>query len=151
MPLQGCSIDFVEVEVDVETGEITTINYVVAVDPGRAINPDGVEGQFQHALSAGMGWSLMEKLVVDKTTGRPLNANYLDYKIPTTLDIAESSSIVMVEPIDPVGPFGAKGAGEEAIASSAGAFVNAIHVAIGVKFNDFPITPDKILKALGKG
>lgn len=149
-PLKTCSIDFVEVEVDTEIGEVKTITYVVAVDPGRAINPDGVEGQFQHALSAGMGWSLMEKLVLDKRTGRPLNANYLDYKIPTTLDIAENSSIVIVEPIDPIGPFGAKGAGEEAIASSAGAFVNALHSAIGVKFNEFPITPDKILEALGK-
>ncbi len=149
-PLKTCSMDFVEVEVDTETGEVKTLNYVIAVDPGRAINPDGVEGQFQHALSAGMGWSLTEKLVLDKTTGRILNANYLDYKIPTTLDIAENSSIVIVEPIDPVGPFGAKGAGEEAIACSAGAFVNAVHSAIGIKFNEFPITPDKILKALGK-
>jgi len=149
-PLSGCAIDFVEIEVDTESGEVKTITYVVAVDPGRAINPDGVEGQFQHALSAGIGWSLMEELVLDKRTGRPLNANYLDYKMPTTLDIAESSSIVIVEPIDPEGPFGAKGAGEEAIGSSAGAFVNAVHSAIGVKFNEFPITPDKILKALGK-
>lgn len=149
-PLKTCSVDFVEVEVDTETGEIKTITYVIAVDPGRAINPDAVEGQFEHALSAGMGWSLMEKLTTDKATGRILNANYLDYKIPTTLDVAENSSVVIVEPVDPTGPFGAKGAGEEAIACSAGAFVNAVHSAIGIKFNEFPITPDKILKALGK-
>lgn len=150
VPLQGFSADFVEVEVDTETGEVKTINYITAVDPGRAINPDGVEGQFQYAVSAGMGWSLMEEVVRDRASGRILNANRLDYKIPTTLDVAQNSSIVIVEPTDPVGPFGAKGAGEEAMAASAGAFVNAIHSAIGVKFDEFPITPSKILQALSK-
>ncbi|MFC1817265.1 xanthine dehydrogenase family protein molybdopterin-binding subunit, partial [Thermodesulfobacteriota bacterium] len=94
-----------------------------------------------------VGYALTEELYWDE--GQPLNPTFLHYNILTALDMPEIESMV-VEPIDPIGPFGAKEVGEGSTVPTAPAIANAIHDAIGVRIKDLPITPEKILKALEK-
>jgi len=139
---------FVEIEVDTETGEVKIIKYVAAHDSGRIINPDICENQVSGGVLLGCGFGLVEGLIFDKETGRVLNHNFLDYKIFTALDTPDIESI-FVDLIDPVGPFGVKGIGEATAAPAPTAVAQAIYNAIGVRL-EVPITPEKILEALGK-
>jgi xanthine dehydrogenase molybdenum-binding subunit len=135
----------VEVEVDEETGQVTIINYVAAHDVGRAINPMLVKGQVYGATVMGAGYALTEEMQVNH--GRVMNANLLDYKILTAKDTIPMEAVI-VEPIEPTGPFGAKGIGEPACVPTAPAIANAVYDAIGIRIKDLPITPEKILAAL---
>ena len=141
-----------EVEVDTETGLVDITNLVVAVDCGRVISPQRVECQFQSILSGGRGYVLAEEPIWDRETGRILNPSWLDYKLSTTLDTGPGimQPVIIADSFDPYGPFGAKGAGEAGIAPSAGALLNAIYNAIAVRPDRTPVTPDVILRALGK-
>lgn len=134
-----------EVEVDTDTGEVNVINIVAAHDVGKAIHPQNVEGQIEGGIALGVGYALMEEIVLDE--GKILNDNFSTYLIPTAMDLPEVHSII-VECEEETGPFGAKGVGEPATIPTAPAIVNAIYNAIGVRIYDLPITPDKILKAL---
>ena len=134
-----------EVEVDPKTGKVTILNFTAAHDVGKAINPMAVEGQLEGALVQGAGYGLMEDMVgVD---GRTYNPNFLNYRLPTMLDIAPMK-IMMVESNDPVGPYGAKGVAEPALVATAPALANAVYHAIGVRITSLPVTPQKILAAL---
>lgn len=135
----------VEVEVDKETGQVKILNYVAAHDVGRAINPMLIEGQIYGAAAMGMGYALTERLILDK--GEVMNANFRDYKIITAKDVIPVEPVI-VEPIDPAGPYGAKGIGEPACVPSAPAIANAIYDAVGVRIKDLPITFEKVLVAL---
>jgi xanthine dehydrogenase molybdenum-binding subunit len=135
----------VEVEVDRETGHVTIINYVAAHDVGRAINPMLVEGQIYGATVMGAGYALTEEMRVSQ--GRVMNPNLLDYKILTAKDEIPIQTI-LIEPIEPAGPFGAKGIGEPACVPVAPAIANAVYDAVGVWIKDLPITPEKVLAAL---
>ena len=95
----------------------------------------------------GVGYALTEELYWDE--GQPLNPTFLHYNMLTALDMPEIEAMV-AEPIDPIGPFGAKEVGEGSTVPTAPAIANAIHDAIGVRIKDLPITPEKILKALKK-
>ncbi|MFH1757769.1 MAG: xanthine dehydrogenase family protein molybdopterin-binding subunit [Pseudomonadota bacterium] len=139
----GCQI--AELEVDTETGQVHMLNYVAAHDVGRAINPQTTEGQIQGGVAQGVGWALMENMVTEK--GKVLNPNFRDYVIPGPLDLPPIQSI-LIEPIEPHGPFGAKGIGEPALNPAPAAVANALYNALGVRFTDLPITPEKILQAL---
>ena len=134
-----------EVEVDVETGKVDILRIVAAHDVGKAINPMIVEGQIEGGVTMGIGSALYEQILMDK--GIVLNPNFTDYKIPTSLDIPKIEPII-VESMEPSGPFGAKGVGEPAMSPTAPAIANAIYDAIGVRFHDIPITPEKVMKAL---
>jgi 4-hydroxybenzoyl-CoA reductase alpha subunit len=134
-----------EVEVDIETGKVKVLNMVTAHDCGRAINPMLVEGQLEGSIVGGMGQALYEHVIIEN--GQVMNPSFLDYGFPTALEIPEMETID-IETDDPVGPFGAKEAGEGTQLSPAPAIVNAIYDAIGVDFNELPVTPEKILKAL---
>lgn len=134
-----------EVEVDVNTGKVKVIKMVTAHDCGRPINPMLVEGQLEGSIAGGMGQALYEDVITEK--GQVMNPSFLDYGFPTTLEVPEMEAID-IETDDPVGPFGAKEAGEGTQLSPAPAIVNAIYDAIGVNFNELPVTPEKILKAL---
>jgi xanthine dehydrogenase molybdenum-binding subunit len=134
-----------EVEVDVETGHVTILNYVAAHDVGRAINPMLVEGQIYGATVMGAGYGLTEQIQCN--AGRVMNANLLDYKILTAKDKIPIQPVI-IEPYEPTGPFGLKGIGEPACVPTAPAIANAVYDAIGVRIKDLPITPEKILKAL---
>jgi CO/xanthine dehydrogenase Mo-binding subunit len=139
----GCQV--CEVEVDTDTGQVHVLNYVAAHDVGRAINPQTTEGQIQGGVAQGIGWALTENMVTEK--GRILNPNFRDYVIPGPLDLPPIQPI-LVEPVEPNGPFGAKGIGEPALNPAPAAVANAIYHAVGVRITGLPITPEKILKGL---
>jgi 4-hydroxybenzoyl-CoA reductase alpha subunit len=134
-----------EVEVDTETGEVKVLKIAAAHDVGRALNPMAVEGQIEGGVSMGLGYGLGEELVLEK--GRMLNPNFADYALPTVLDMPPIDPII-VETIDPEGPFGAKGMAEPANNPTAPAIANAVYDAVGVRIKDLPITAEKVLKAL---
>ena len=134
-----------EVDVDLHTGKVKLLRMVTAHDCGRAINPMLVEGQLEGSVVGGMGQALYENVIVEK--GQVMNPSFLDYGFPTFLEMPEIEAIE-VETDDPIGPFGAKEAGEGTQLSPAPAIVNAIYDAIGVDFMELPITPEKILDAL---
>jgi len=136
-----------EVEVDLDTGNVKLVKMVTAHDCGKAINPMLVEGQLEGSVVGGMGQALYEDVIVDK--GQVMNPSFLDYGFPTFMEMPDIAAIE-VETNDPIGPFGAKEAGEGTQLSPAPAIVNAIYDAIGINFNELPITPEKVLKALNK-
>jgi CO/xanthine dehydrogenase Mo-binding subunit len=134
-----------EVEVDRETGKVAVLRIASAHDIGRAINPAACEQQIEGALATGIGTTLMEEIKLDG--GKTLNPNFVDYKMPTSLDMPEMIPILVEAPHER-GPYGAKGLGEPALAPTAPAIANAIYDAVGVRIKDLPITPDKVMRAL---
>jgi CO/xanthine dehydrogenase Mo-binding subunit len=138
-----------EVEVDTQTGKIRIIKIVTANDCGKAINPMMVEGQQEGGvLSMGIGSTLMEQVITDN--GVMLNPQFADYKIPTTLDCPDLDNYksAIIETAHRDGPWGAKGVGEGTMVCSSPAIANAVYDAIGIRFHEIPITPEKVLKAL---
>jgi xanthine dehydrogenase molybdenum-binding subunit len=138
---------FAEVEVDIETGKIDLLRLVIGNDSGIMINPMTVEGQIEGGAAFGIGYCLYEHPVLDQETGNLLTDSFESYKIPSTLDIPPIDIIAVEEP-DPVGPFGNKGVGESASVAIAPAIANAVYNAVGIRVNELPLTPDKILMAL---
>ncbi len=141
---------FVEVEVDTETGEVSVLRAVLAHDLGRVINPQAAEGQVEGGLQQGMGYALMENLQFDPETGACLSADFLDYKMPTAVEMPAKIESIFIESDEPTGPFGAKSLSEPCVIVPAPAIANAIYNAVGVRVRELPITPEKILKGLGK-
>lgn len=107
-----------------------------------------VEGQFEGVAVQMMGETLYEKLIWDEKDGRIMTDSLLDYRIPTCMDTPKIGRPIIVESIDPVGPFGAKEAGINGGVGVESAIVNAIYDALGVRIKDMPVTPEKILEAL---
>jgi CO/xanthine dehydrogenase Mo-binding subunit len=140
---------FVEVEVDTETGQIKLLDYVATQDSGTVLNPKVLENQVIGAAIAGSGFALVESLVFDEQTGKVMNPNFLDYKVFRAPDFPTQPGIVFGESYDPVGPYGAKGAGEAPIAASIPAIAQAVYNSIGI-WLDVPMTPEKVLRGLGK-
>jgi len=140
--------DCVEVEVDLETGQVKILRAIGAHDVGKVINPVTCEGQIEGGIVQGMGPTLFEEMVVGER-GDVLNPSFADYKMPTALDIPEVTSLI-VEATHREGPWGAKGIGEMTTVPIAPAIANGIYDAVGVRIKDLPITPDKILSALKK-
>jgi xanthine dehydrogenase molybdenum-binding subunit len=138
---------FAEVEVNIRTGKVRVIKLVAAHDVGRAINLMATENQIEGGAIQGMGFGLMEDQILDRNSGVCLNPNVLDYKMFTIKDVPEVLPIV-VESIDPYGPFGAKGVGEPPYSVPAPAIANAIYNAIGVRFNRVPIARHSVLEGL---
>jgi len=145
-PAFGCSAQVSEVSVDLETGEITVDNITGAHDCGFAINVKKVEGQMQGSMMLGMGDALMEQIIYDKK-GRIVNANLAEYKIPTSLDMPHLDAII-VESNEPHGPYGAKEVGEGAIMPVIPSLLNAIYDATGVRIDELPVTPERLVAAL---
>jgi 4-hydroxybenzoyl-CoA reductase alpha subunit len=137
-----------EVEVDTRTGKIKVLKMAASHDCGRAINPMLVEGQLEGSVVGGMGQALYEEVLTEK--GQVQNPSFLDYGIPTALEVPTITSFE-VETNDPEGPFGAKESGEGTQLAPAPAIINAIYDAIGVRFKSLPVTPDKVLEALQNG
>jgi len=142
--------EFVEVEVDTETGEVQVLRVLFAHDIGRVINPAGAEGQVEGGFQQGMGYALMENLQFDPETGACLSADFLDYKMPTAVEMPRTIESVFIESQEPTGPFGAKSLSEPCVIVPAPAIANAIYNAVGVRVRELPITPERILAALGK-
>jgi probable selenate reductase molybdenum-binding subunit len=139
---------FAEVEVDTETGKVKVVKYVAAVDCGTAINPKLAEGQTEGAVLNGISYALTEEYNFNEK-GRMLNPNFDHYKIFSTLDIPELQTI-LVPTYEPSGPFGAKSIAEISINGPLPAIANAIYDAVGVRIQEAPLTPEKILMALLK-
>jgi 4-hydroxybenzoyl-CoA reductase subunit alpha len=135
-----------EVEVDRETGRVKVTDMWVATDCGFAINPTAVEGQWQGGTAQCLGLTLYEKHEWDEQ-GRLLTDSFLDYKLPTSLDVPNIKCII-VESMDPDGPYGGKEVGLGSTLAPGGAIANAIYDAIGVRVKQLPITPEVVLKAL---
>jgi CO/xanthine dehydrogenase Mo-binding subunit len=138
----------VEVEVDTETGHVRVKRFVSADDVGQAINPALVEGQVEGAVVQAQGYALMEDWKTKE--GRVLTDQLSTYLIPTIWDIPEKVETVIVEVPDPNGPWGARGLGELPFLPVAPAIGAAIHDATGVWVDEFPFTPERVLRALGK-
>jgi len=138
----------VEVEVDIETGHVHVVRFISADDVGQAINPALVEGQVEGAIVQAQGYAILEDFKTKD--GRVLTDQLSTYLIPTIWDIPEKVETVLVEVPDPNGPWGARGVGELPFLPVAPAIGAAIHDATGVWVNEFPFTPERVLKAMGK-
>jgi xanthine dehydrogenase molybdenum-binding subunit len=136
----------VDVEVDPETGKVQILRYTATQDVGRAIHPSYVEGQIQGGVVQGIGWALNEEYFYDKD-GHLMNASLLDYRMPTALDLPMIEA-VMVEVPNNAHPFGVRGVGEVPIVPPAAALANAIYRAVGVRINELPLNPARVLKAI---
>jgi len=134
-----------EVTLDEETGGLDIHKISSFQDVGFAINPMSVEGQIQGGIAQGLGWGIMEGLVLDN--GIVLNDSILDYKIPTAMDVPELAP-VMLEVPSVGGPYGLKGTGEPSMVATPAVLANAIYNAVGVRIKEIPISQGKILKGL---
>jgi xanthine dehydrogenase molybdenum-binding subunit len=144
---------FVEVEVDTWTGRVRLERVVAGADIGTVINPLLAAGQVHGGFA--MGWSMatLEDTPYDQGSGDLLNRGYVtDYKVPTSREMPdlEDFTVFFADTYEPTGPFGAKGIGEGALNPVAGAVANAIQNALGIRFYELPITPERILRAISE-
>ena len=139
-----------DVEVDPETGQVTVLRYTAFQDVGLALNPAAIEGQIQGSVVQGLGWALTEGFDYDEQ-GRLRNASLLDYRLPTALDVPSIECVILETPVPGV-PYGVRGVGEVPIVPPAAAIANAIARAVGVRLQQMPMTPERIVRALqGRG
>jgi CO/xanthine dehydrogenase Mo-binding subunit len=144
----GYVAEVVELEVDTETGDIHLLKVYCANDVGKAVNPQQVQGQVEGAVVQAAGYALMENFI--QRDGRVLTDMLSNYLIPTILDIPDTVEAIILEYPDPIGPYGARGMGEMPFMPLAPAITAALHDATGVWFHEFPLTPERILRGLGK-
>lgn len=142
------SAQAVDVDVDTETGHVRLVRVTCADDVGKAINPGLVEGQIEGAVVQAQGYAITEDFKA--RDGRVLTDQLSTYLLPTILDIPEKVESVIVEVAEPNGPWGARGMGELPFLPLAPAIAAAIHDATGVWIDEFPFTPERVLRALGK-
>lgn len=137
---------FADLSVDTETGKIIVHKLVAAHDVGRAINPMIVEGQIEGGLAQGYGYALTEEILYDDN-GKQLHTSFEKYMVPTAADLPELECII-VESDEPTHPYNVKGVGETGLIATAGAIVNAVYDAVGVRFYETPLTPERVYMAL---
>lgn len=138
----------VVVEVDTETGHVRVLDVVSANDVGRAVNPQQVKGQIEGGVVQAMGYALLENFV--QQNGYVQTQHLSTYLIPTVLDVPQQVRSLILEYPDPIGPWGARGMAEMPFLPFAPAALAAVHDAIGVWFHEFPLTPERVLRGLGK-
>ncbi|HEY6395375.1 MAG TPA: molybdopterin cofactor-binding domain-containing protein, partial [Candidatus Binataceae bacterium] len=136
----------VDVEVDPETAKVQILRCTVAQDAGKAIHPSYVEGQMQGGTAQGIGWALSEEYFYD-SSGILRNTGFLDYRMPTCLDLPAIETIIVEEP-NPGHPLGVRGVGEVSIVPPPAAIANAIYRAVGVRMTETPMSPPRLLKAI---
>jgi xanthine dehydrogenase molybdenum-binding subunit len=141
---------FAEVEVDTATGQTQVLRMVVVNDCGTVMYASGAEAQQVGGQVTAVGEALTEEIIYDEATGFPLNFNWIDYQIPTMADMPEVEP-ALLEVWRGGGEYGACGIGEGTVTCGPRAILNAIYNAIGVRIDDIPIKPEKVLEALGKG
>ena len=144
-PAYSFGVQAAEVAVDTETGKYKLVNVTTAHESGTVINPVGIEGQLEGAIMMAGGYGFCEDQPMDE--GKILNPSIADYKLIRSLDMPETE-ILEIDTYEPEGPFGAKEAGEGLTNPTAGAIGNAVYKAVGVRINNLPITPEKVLRAL---
>ncbi|HZP94953.1 MAG TPA: xanthine dehydrogenase family protein molybdopterin-binding subunit [Candidatus Limnocylindria bacterium] len=141
---------FTELEIDLDTAEVTVLDYLAAHDVGKVINRLGIEQQFDGGLLMGMGFALSEALKVDPQFGFSVNSTYENYAMATSLDVPLKTRPLWIETIDSIGPFGAKGMGEPACTCPPPSVANAIYNAIGVRIYEVPASRERLLKAIAQ-
>jgi len=135
-----------EVEVDTETGEVKVLKVTPAYDVGFAINPALIESQIHGGIAQGLGLAIMEDVIIQD--GVIWNPNFMDYLMPTSMDMPEIEKPILVEKAYKWGPFGAKGIGEPPLIAMPSSIANAVADAIGIRIRDLPITPERVLMAI---
>ena len=138
----------VDVAVDPETGKVDILRFTTFLDAGKAVYPDYVEGQMQGAAVQGIGWALNEEYFYSEE-GSMANSTFLDYRIPTSLDVPMIDCVIIEVP-NPRHPFGVRGVGETVLVPPMAAIANAIYHAAGVRMSRLPMTPASVLDALQK-
>ena len=138
----------VDVEVDPETGKVAILRYTAVQDVGKAIHPSYVEGQIHGGAVQGIGLALNEEYIYNDE-GRMTNSSFLDYRMPTSYDVPMIEAVIVEVP-NPGHPYGVRGVGEVPIVPPAAAIANAIYGAIGIRMKELPMSPDRILAAMGK-
>lgn len=144
----GYVAETIDVEVDTETGQIKILNVVCGNDVGKAVNPQQVVGQIEGAILQAAGYGIMEDFI--QQNGIVQTRTLSTYLIPTILDIPDNVSSIVMEYPDPIGPFGVRGMGEMPYLPFIPALIAAVHDATGIWFNDFPLTPERVLRGLKK-
>jgi CO/xanthine dehydrogenase Mo-binding subunit len=134
--------------VDIETGEVTVEEIIAVQDAGRVVNPEGALGQVEGGCAMGIGYALMEELLVEQ--GRTVNNSLESYLIPTAKDIPQIRARLMEFP-EPYAPYGSKGIGEASLTPTAPAIANAVADAIGIPIRQIPLTAERVLAALDSG
>jgi CO/xanthine dehydrogenase Mo-binding subunit len=134
-----------EVEVDVETGQITVKQFTTAHSTGTVLNPLMHQGQIDGGVVMGIGYALMEEVMIDG--GKVMTTNFGDSKIPSIMDIPPLKTVIQENPVGN-GPYGAMSIGEPPVIPTAAAIANAVHDAVGVRIYDLPLTAEKVLHAL---
>ena len=142
----GYVAEAVEIEVDVETGQIHIVNVVCSDDVGKAINPSQIVGQIEGAIVQAAGYTVLENFI--QQNGKVLTDNFSTYLIPTVLDIPDNIESRIMEFNDPLGPWGARGMGEMPYLPFAPAVIAALHDATGIWMEKFPLTPEAVLEKL---
>ena len=140
-------LHIVDVEVDAETGKVEILRFTAIQDAGKAIHPSYVEGQVQGGAVQGIGWALNEEYYFSDD-GTMENSTFLDYRMPTSLDLPMIDTVI-VEVANPGHPYGVRGVGEVSIVPPMGAVANAIYDATGVRMTELPMSPGRVVKALG--
>jgi len=135
------------VEVDKETGKIKILDYLVSEDVGRKINPMIIEGQMAGGLAQGIGGALLEEFVYSED-GQPLSTNFMDYLLPTAMEMPNAVLISTEDFPSPHNPLGVKGAGEGGITAAGAALANAVSNALGVEVTKLPLKPDYVLQLI---
>jgi xanthine dehydrogenase molybdenum-binding subunit len=135
-----------DVEVDLETGKVAVVRATAFQDAGRAVHPAYVEGQIQGGTAQGIGWALNEEYVMSED-GALLNTSFLDYRMPTSLDLPMIDAVIIEVP-NPGHPYGVWGVGEASIIPPLAAVANAVYQATGKRFRSLPISPGRVLEAL---
>ena len=136
----------VDIELDPETGKVDIVRYTASQDVGKAVHPSYVEGQIQGGVAQGIGWALNEEYFYDET-GTLRNTGFLDYRMPTCLDLPMIETI-LVEVANPGHPIGIRGVGEVPIVPPPAAIANAIYRAAGIRLQELPMSPAKVVKAM---
>ena len=142
----GFAVHIADVEVDPGTGKVTVLRYTCVQDAGTAIHPSYVEGQMQGGAAQGIGWALNEEYVYDGS-GRMENSSFLDYRMPTALDLPPIETHIVEVP-NPGHPFGVRGVGEATFVPPLAAMGNAVAHAIGTRMQALPMSPRRVLEAL---
>lgn len=141
----GCT--FAEIEVDMKLGLVKVLDIINVHDSGIILNPKNAHGQVHGGISMGLAYALSEEMLFNPKTGKAYNPDFLGYKIPTSLDTPDISS-EFVEKYDPTGPFGNKSLGEPPTISIGPAIRNALLNATGIKYNQLPLTPERIFNKI---
>jgi CO/xanthine dehydrogenase Mo-binding subunit len=142
----GFAVQICDLEVDAETGRSRVVRYTAVQDVGKAVHPGYVEGQIQGGAAQGIGWALNEEYIYG-ADGRMANPGFLDYRMPVASDLPMIDTVI-VECANPSHPYGVRGVGEVPIVPPLGAVANAMKAATGVRFEQLPMSPPRVLAAL---